>query len=307
MVILGHWLLVAPYLEDGQLVAADALSLIPWTRWLTWLVQVMPVFFLVGGYVNGLGWQAAQRRQNGYASWLAARLRRLVSPVLPVLAIWTLIGLAALQLDADPALLKVASQFALLPAWFLVVYILVILLAPLAYRAWQRYRFASFWTLAAAAALVDLLALGVGWRTLGWLNYLFVWLAIHQLGFAWQAGRMGVPRRCLLWAAADLELPRLRRFDADPDLGQNGGRRPRRCHNRLAAQRLSRPRNHAGRARRQSARRLAARRSGPQAQGPPELTCAWHPLPPGKRPHSHAASSPSPAATRQDAPLSTTR
>ena len=206
MVILGHWLLVAPYLEHGQLVAADALSLIPWTRWLTWIFQVMPLFFLVGGYVNGLGWQSAQRRQNGYASWLAARLRRLVSPVLPVLAIWTLIGLAALQLDADPALLKVASQFALLPAWFLVVYILVILLAPLAYRAWQRYRFASFWTLAAAAALVDLLTLGVGWRTLGWLNYLFVWLAIHQLGFAWQAGRMGGPRRCLLWAAAGLDF-----------------------------------------------------------------------------------------------------
>ena len=192
MVILGHWLLVAPYLEHGQLVAADALSLIPWTRWLTWLVQVMPIFFLVGGYVNGLGWQSAKRRQNSYASWLAARLRRLVSPVLPVLAIWTLIGLAARQLDADPALLKVASQFALLPAWFLVVYILVILLAPLAYRAWQRYRFASFWTLAAAAALVDLLALGLGWRTLGWLNYLFVWLAIHQLGLAlagWPHGR----------------------------------------------------------------------------------------------------------------------
>ena len=55
VVILGHWLLVAPYLEDGQLVAADALSLIPWTRWLTWLLQVMPIFFLVGGFSNGIG------------------------------------------------------------------------------------------------------------------------------------------------------------------------------------------------------------------------------------------------------------
>ena len=283
MVILGHWLLVAPYLEDGQLVAADALSLIPWTRWLTWLVQVMPVFFLVGGYVNGLGWQAAQRPPKRLCL-LAGRSTP--APRQPGSA-------RARNLDANrprraparrrSALLKVASQFALLPAWVLVVYILVILLAPLAYRAWQRYRFASFWTLAAAAALVDLLALGVGWRTLGWLNYLFVWLAIHQLGFAWQAGRMGVPRRCLLWAAADLELPRLRRFDTDPDLGQNGGRRPRRCHNRLAAQRLPRPRYHAGRARRQSARRLAARRSGPQAQGPPELTCAWHPPSAGQK------------------------
>ena len=52
--------------------------------------------------------------------------------------------------------------------------------------------------------LVDLLALGVGWRILGWLNYLFVWLAVHQLGFAWQAGRMAAPRRCLLWGAGGM-------------------------------------------------------------------------------------------------------
>ena len=205
VVIIGHWLVVALYTTaDGQLVAADALSLIPWTHWLTWLLQVMPIFFLVGGYVNGLGWQSAQQRQQGYASWLTGRWHRLINPVLPVLAVWTLFGLGAVLFDADRALLKIASQFALLPAWFLVVYILMVLLVPLAYRAWQRYGFASFWALAGAAVLVDLLALGVGWRALGWLNYLFVWLAVHQLGFAWQAGRMAAPRRCLLWAAGGM-------------------------------------------------------------------------------------------------------
>ena len=164
----------------------------------------MPIFFLVGGYVNGLGWQSAQSRQEDYASWLTGRLHRLIVPVLPVLAVWTLFGLAAVFFDADRALLKIASQFALLPAWFLVVYILVVLLVPLSHRAWQRYGFHSFWALVAAAVLVDLLALGVGWRIIGWLNYLFVWLAIHQLGFAWQAGSIAAPRRCLLWAAGGL-------------------------------------------------------------------------------------------------------
>ena len=204
MVIIGHWLVVALYVDGGQLAVGDALSLIPWTRWLTWLLQVMPIFFLVGGFSNSISWQSAGRRQQGYAPWLAGRLQRLVSPVLPVLAIWALIGLAAVQFNADPALLKIASQFALLPAWFLVVYILVVLLVPLAYRAWQRYGFGSFWALAGGAALVDLLVLAVGWQTLGWLNYLFVWLAIHQLGFAWRDGRLVGTRRCLLWAAAGL-------------------------------------------------------------------------------------------------------
>ena len=212
VVILGHWLVVAIYTENGQLVASDALSLIPWTQWLTWLLQVMPIFFLVGGYVNGLGWQSAQLRQEDYASWLTGRLQRLIVPVLPVLAAWTLIGaffigvfsVGAPRFYVSASLLKIVSQFALLPAWFLVVYILMVLLVPLSYRAWQRYGFASFWALTAAAVLVDLLALGVDWRILGWLNYLFVWLAVHQLGFAWQAGRMGGPRRCLLWAAGGL-------------------------------------------------------------------------------------------------------
>lgn len=208
LVILGHWLVVVIHAEDNHTAIQNVLSVIPWTRWLTWLFQVMPVFFLVGGYVNGLGWQSARRRQESYTSWLARRLQRLILPVLPVLAAWTLIGAfftGLLHRVSFPVIfLKNASQFALLPAWFLVVYILMILLTPLSHRAWQRYGFNSFWALVAAAALVDLLALGAGWRLLGWLNYLFVWLAVHQLGFAWQAGRAGGPRRCLLWAAGGL-------------------------------------------------------------------------------------------------------
>ena len=214
LVITGHWLIIAVYSEDGPNIAVQALSLIPWAHWLTWLFQVMPVFFLVGGYVNGLSWESAQHRQLGYATWLSGRLQRLILPVLPFLAVWALFGavlaftgaisFGSSRLDVGEPLLKAASQFAMLPAWFLVVYILIILLSPLAYRAWKRHGLASFAALAAAAALVDLLVLGVGWQFLAWLNYLFIWLAVHQLGFAWRDGLIGGPRRSLLWAAAGL-------------------------------------------------------------------------------------------------------
>ncbi|MDE0231480.1 MAG: acyltransferase, partial [bacterium] len=214
LVILGHWLVAAIYAQGNHMETQDVIAVIPWTRWLTWLFQVMPVFFLVGGYVNALGWQSARRRRENYAAWLARRLQRLVLPVLPVLAAWTLIGLYLSRtfssgpdgLHSPSLILKNASQFALLPAWFLVVYILMILFTPLSYRAWQRYGLASFAALTAAAALTDLLDLGAGWHILGWLNYLFVWLAVHQLGYAWQAGRIGAPRRALLWAAAGLAV-----------------------------------------------------------------------------------------------------
>lgn len=211
--MIGHWLAVAVFVEEGEhIIITDSLSAVPQAHLLTWLFQVMPVFILVGGYVNGLGWQSAEGRGEGYASWLAGRLRRLVVPVLPVLAVWTFIGLGATgnisfgsyRFYAESFMLRIASQFALLPAWFLVVYIVVVLLVPLSHSAWRRYGMASFWALAGAAALVDLLALGGGWGLLGWLNYLFVWLAVHQLGYAWQAGGLGNPRRCLLWAAGGM-------------------------------------------------------------------------------------------------------
>ena len=211
--VIGHWLALTVYVDDSRItVITDALSSLPWTRWLTWIFQVMPVFFLVGGYVNALGWQSAQGRGEGYAFWLAGRLRRLLLPVLPVLAVWTLIGLGltgniifwTYSFTLGDSGLQMASQFALLPAWFLVVYIVIVLLVPLTYGVWRRYGMASFWAFAAAAALVDAAALGAGWDLFGWLNYLFVWLAVHQLGYAWQAGGFADARRCLLWAAGGI-------------------------------------------------------------------------------------------------------
>ncbi|HID29560.1 MAG TPA: hypothetical protein EYP19_06090 [Desulfobacterales bacterium] len=114
--------------------------------------------------------------------------------------VWSGIGIIAKIFNADQSILQPASQFALLPAWFLVVYIIVLSLLPLTYRAWQRFKFNSFWTLARAAILIDLAVFVLGWKALGWVNYLFVWLAVHQLGIAWQAGALSGVKKALPWA-----------------------------------------------------------------------------------------------------------
>ena len=197
MVIFGHWLVVAPYIKDGEILLSDILSISPWTQWLSWVLQVMPVFFIVGGFSNSISWKSALKRGEGYNSWLASRLRRLISPVLPVLFIWAIIGIIANLFSADQSILKPASAFALLPAWFLVVYIVVVSLVPLVYKAWQRFKLGSFWMLAAAAILVDIAVFVFGWKALGWGNYVFVWVAVHQLGIAWQDKYL---KNTLIWA-----------------------------------------------------------------------------------------------------------
>lgn len=192
MVVFGHWLMYAPYMdaETGPQYG-HLLALAPWSRWLTWGLQVMPVFFFVGGYSNGVSWEAAVRRGTGYRTWLAARLRRLLLPVVPLVVIWAVGVRVGAALGVPEELIRLGSESALVPTWFLSVYVVVVMLAPLGAAAWRTYRMGSFWVPALLAVLVDAAFFGADWRTLGWVNYLLVWPAVHQLGFAW---REGLPR-----------------------------------------------------------------------------------------------------------------
>jgi hypothetical protein len=52
--------------------------------------------------------------------------------------------------------------------------------------------------------IVDLAFFVGNMQTLGWLNYLFVWLAVHQLGYAWREGLFPRPSVMLLIAAISL-------------------------------------------------------------------------------------------------------
>jgi fucose 4-O-acetylase-like acetyltransferase len=198
-VVFGHWLMAAPYVNGGAINITSMLEHQEWTRWITWAFQVMPVFFLVGGYSNCISWQSAQRKGRTYSEWLQVRLQRLIGPVLPLIVMWIILAAGAQGIGLRPEMVKVASQMALIPIWFLAVYVFVVVLVPITYAAWQRHGFKSFGILVLAAVIDDLLFFAADLQALGWLNYAFVWLAIHQLGYAWRDGYMAGARQGLTW------------------------------------------------------------------------------------------------------------
>ncbi|MEU7174488.1 acyltransferase [Micromonospora tulbaghiae] len=200
MVVLGHWGVTAVGYDDGRPAGHSALADLRWAWPLTWVAQVMPVFFLVGGYANAASLAARRRRGGSAAGWLVDRSARLVRPTTVLLLVLAAgAGIATLR-GADPAQVRTVVWFATIPLWFLVAYVAVVALTPPMYALHRRFG------LAVPVALVVLVALGDLGRLLGPAaladgNYLFGWLAVHQLGFAWydaaHAGTRGLFRRGL--------------------------------------------------------------------------------------------------------------
>ncbi len=166
----------------------------------------MPVFFFVGGgFSNGLSWNSARKDPEKARGWAATRLSRLLKPTLPLVALWAVAAAIAARMGVDVELIAVASQSALVPIWFLAVYIVITVAVPLSMAAWNRIGFASVVILwgGGGAIVVDTIAFGLDLQWLRWANYGFVWLGVHQLGYWWGGG--GAQRQNV-WALGFIAL-----------------------------------------------------------------------------------------------------
>lgn len=179
----GHWIMPVLHRDGGTLVAGNSLSTPGWWT-LTWALQVMPVFFFAGGAANFHSYQAELDRGGNARSWLAARLCRLTVPVLPLLAVWLVLPdvLRGFGVPDQPVALAAGVVGQLL--WFLAVYVLTVAAVPLM----RRFGPTAAVVLGGAALGVDALRFH-GVPLVGYVNELFVWLAVSQLGMAYAAGR----------------------------------------------------------------------------------------------------------------------
>lgn len=216
-VVLGHWIMAAPYLQSGVPQMDHLLDIQPWSRWLTWLFQVMPVFFFVGGFSNGVSWDGIQRRGSTYAAWLESRLRRLLGPVIPLVCFWCVIGAMGFIGGLHSDMIRLGSQIALVPVWFLAIYFVIVMLVPWTRAAWHRFGYASVLLPGVLAIVADWVFINTDHQWLGWFNYFLIWGAVHQLGYAWQAGRLGgLPNSLMLAVVGGVGLVLLTVFGPYP-------------------------------------------------------------------------------------------
>jgi hypothetical protein len=209
-VALGHWAAIAFAVDqDGGLTSGNALEQAPSMAVASWLFQVMPLFFVVGGFSSAMSLDAHNRNGGSPQDWIAARLRRMVAPTAMLATTW-LVALALGSALGLGSLIVVGAVAGAIPLWFLANYTIDTAIAPYLLPRFRRN-----------PALVTGLGVGLfltlemvrfaGVPYLPQINWVLGWLLFQTAGFAWRDGLLPTGRRLLagagvLWALAVLSV-----------------------------------------------------------------------------------------------------
>jgi hypothetical protein len=200
VVAVGHWTMAA--LEprpDGGLRVRNILEVTPWAHALTWVFQVMPLFFFAAGFTSAL---ALRRHHGSWSTFAATRLVRVLPPTVVLVAVWLVLSWVLVRVGVPAPVVDAAGDAAAMPLWFLAVFLLLAMVAPVQHRLHRRRPWLLLTVLPVIALVLDR-AQGTALAPLGYLNYLVVFGFSQQLGFLYADGALvRVRRRWWLLATA---------------------------------------------------------------------------------------------------------
>ena len=193
-VSIGHWAaIVLSVGPNGALITGNALEYSPSMSWVTWILQVMPLFFVVGGFASAISLDSHMAREGRPQDWVAARLRRMVAPAITLALTWLTVLAVASGLGYG-SLMAAGATAAAIPLWFLSNYAIDTAIAPYVLPAFRR-----------APARVAALTLGLFGAIeiarfaevpiLPHINWVVGWLLFQMAGFAWRDGLLPTGRR----------------------------------------------------------------------------------------------------------------
>jgi hypothetical protein len=186
----------------GIVLAESILALASWgsgqTGWiwpLTWVLQLVPLFFLTGGHANLLAWRGG----GGFAGYLTGRIGWLLPPVLAFVTAWLVVPLSLELLDTPEEAIAAFGRIVLQPLWLLGLYLLVVAALPAMHRLHRNHRYATPLVLLALTVSIALAGRG---SVAAHAGGILVALLFQQLAFHYADGTLWrIPRAVLAGAA----------------------------------------------------------------------------------------------------------
>ncbi|GAA1082435.1 acyltransferase [Tsukamurella spumae] len=195
VVMFGHCVLLLATVTPSGVWVGNTLGAQPALQPITWVLQVMPLFFLAGAASSAYGLKPG----TPWGGWLLGRAQRLARPVFWYLAFWSLaLGATRVLLGESSAARLGGESVALL--WFIGVYLVVLAFVPALMRCGGAALGGIVVGLLVACAGFDGARLATGSIEWGFPNFLVVWLIPVVIGVAY--ARRLIPTPVALVVAA---------------------------------------------------------------------------------------------------------
>jgi hypothetical protein len=181
-VVVGHTIMTTSVIRDDVFIWRNLLTASVVFQALTWVFQVMPLFFFAGVAACVGSWRAG----DSWGNWLMRRCARLYRPVFYYLAFW-ITALAILRYVLPEHVYEPVAGISIQLLWFLGAYVLVLAAVPLLARITTTGRlFAAVAGTYAFIAAVDAIRINIDAPAcVGYLN-LVAWLIPGMLGVAYR-------------------------------------------------------------------------------------------------------------------------
>ncbi|MGV0836023.1 acyltransferase family protein [Mycolicibacterium thermoresistibile] len=128
-VVAGHTLMATSTLRDDVFIWQNLLTASPILQALTWVFQIMPLFFFAGVAASVSGWAPG----SNWGDWLLRRCTRLYRPVFYYLGFWA-VALVVLRFVLPIHVYQPIAGISIQLLWFLGAYVLVLATVPLLAR-----------------------------------------------------------------------------------------------------------------------------------------------------------------------------
>ncbi len=181
-VVVGHTVMATSTIRDDVFIWSNLLTASVVFQALTWVFQIMPLFFFAGVAACVDTWHAG----DSWGNWLMRRCTRLYRPVFYYLAFWVS-ALAILRYFLPEHVYEPVAGISIQLLWFLGAYVLVLAAVPLLARITTTGRLlGAVAGTYAFIAVIDAIRINVGGPSgLGYLN-LVAWLIPGMLGVAYR-------------------------------------------------------------------------------------------------------------------------
>jgi hypothetical protein len=181
-VVVGHTVMAISVIRNNVLIWDNLLTTSTTFQALTWIFQIMPLFFFAGAAACVSSW----RPGSNWGGWLMKRCTRLFRPVFYYLAFWAVALIALFQVLPRHVYDPIAGVSIQL-LWFLGAYVLVLAAIPALSRITTTTRLAVG-VIAVYGVVAAIDAIRLHWPAgapLGYVNFA-VWLIPAMFGVAYR-------------------------------------------------------------------------------------------------------------------------